>query len=222
MSIYFLLSTYHFMENTTTTASQAKKMENYYTFHSKIYDLTRWTFLFGRQQLVKSLPFKRDDDFTLLDVGCGTGYNLKNLHERYPNAKLYGIDVSGQMLEVAEKKLVGTGTSLIQAPYGPNLAWEQPFDAIVFSYSLSMMNPFWKDLLEQSLCDLKPGGILAVSDFHESQFNWFKKWMGLNHVRMDGHLYSWLKKHIPNHQVQIKKGYAGVWEYCCFVGQLSS
>jgi len=207
------------MDNASTTLQQAKTMESYYTFHAKIYDLTRWTFLFGRQQLVKSLPFGRTDRFRLLDVGCGTGYNLALLQKNFPKAELYGIDVSKQMLDIARKKLGHERVQLVEAPYGPDLEWAQPFDCIVFSYSLSMMNPFWSKLLEQSMQDLRPEGVLAVADFHDSPFKGFKKWMGVNHVRMDGHLYEWLSQHLPNHEVQLKKGYAGIWEYLCFIGK---
>jgi len=41
----------------------------------------------------------------ILDAGCGTGELLKLLISQKKNLKLYGIDVSDKMLEVAEKKL---------------------------------------------------------------------------------------------------------------------
>lgn len=43
-------------------------------------------------------------DEKLLDVGCGTGEILNSLGKIYPNAGLYGIDISPQMIEVANKK----------------------------------------------------------------------------------------------------------------------
>lgn len=41
---------------------------------------------------------------TLLDVGCGTGEILKKLSTKYINVKLYGIDISQEMLKIAKKK----------------------------------------------------------------------------------------------------------------------
>ena len=32
---------------------QASAMDNYYKFQSKIYDMTRWSFLFGRDEVTK-------------------------------------------------------------------------------------------------------------------------------------------------------------------------
>ncbi|MBT29785.1 MAG: SAM-dependent methyltransferase [Thalassobius sp.] len=209
------------MTYTTINAKQAEKMKRYYIFHSKIYDLTRWTFLFGRKRLVKNIPFQPTDHFRLLEVGCGTGYNLAKIHEQFPNAELTGIDVSEDMLNIAAKKTnkASKKVKLVCEAYGENTTVEAGFDVVMFSYSLSMINPFWKDLLEQALRDLKPGGYLAVTDFHDSKFNSFKKWMGVNHVKMDGHLFDWLDSHFQNHQSKVKKAYTGVWEYLIFIGK---
>jgi hypothetical protein len=43
-----------------------------------------------------TIPF---DNFTLLDVGCALGNAIPVLREAYPDAKLYGCDVSGVALE---------------------------------------------------------------------------------------------------------------------------
>lgn len=202
-------------------ADQAKKMERYYAFHAKIYDLTRVTFLFGRNGLVRQLPFKRTETFRLLEVGCGTGHNLARIHRQFPKAQLWGIDVSKEMLKIAEGKAkkMAMEVELIHAPYGPDIDFGTQFDAIVFAYSLSMINPYWQQLLEQAQRDLKPGGIIATVDFHDSRFGGFKKWMGVNHVRMDGHLHAWLIENYPDHKAHIRQGYGGVWEYFSFVGR---
>ncbi len=39
----------------------------------------------------------------LLDVACGTGVLLSLLHERFPDAELYGVDGSQDMLVLAQK-----------------------------------------------------------------------------------------------------------------------
>ena len=211
------------MTYTTINSKQADKMKRYYIFHSKIYDITRWTFLFGRKRLVKEIPFQSTDNFRLLEVGCGTGYNLSKIHDRFPNAELTGIDVSEEMLEIAAKKTkkAGNKINLVCMPYGENNTMQSGFDVIVFSYSLSMINPFWEDLLKQALSDLKPGGYLAITDFHDSKFNAFKKWMGVNHVKMDSHIFKWLKIHFKDYNSQVKKAYGGVWEYLIFIGKKS-
>jgi ubiquinone/menaquinone biosynthesis C-methylase UbiE len=47
-----------------------------------------------------SQPFK-----TVLDIGCGTGALLMMIHEGKKDAKLFGIDISEEMIKVAQAKL---------------------------------------------------------------------------------------------------------------------
>ena len=47
-----------------------------------------------------SQPFK-----TVLDIGCGTGALLMMIHEGKKDAKLFGIDISEEMIKVAHAKL---------------------------------------------------------------------------------------------------------------------
>ena len=39
----------------------------------------------------------------LLEIGFGSGSQIKMIHKRYPAMKLYGIDISDEMLRMAEK-----------------------------------------------------------------------------------------------------------------------
>ena len=203
------------------TTSQSEKMKQYYMFHSKIYDATRWTFLFDRKELCKKLPYDRSDSFKLLEVGCGTGYIIYQLHELYPEALLFGLDISSEMLKLAENKnkKAGYKVKFLEQIYGDKSLGEQNFDVILFSYSLSMINPQWDRLLDQAYEDLRPGGILAVVDFHDSKISSFKKWMGINHVRMDGHLLNWLENRFDNPTIEVKNAYMGLWQYFTFIGE---
>jgi trans-aconitate methyltransferase len=40
---------------------------------------------------------------SILDYGCGVGLNTPYLHECFPNAKLYGCDVSGDSIAIAKQ-----------------------------------------------------------------------------------------------------------------------
>ena len=40
---------------------------------------------------------------SILEYGCGTGRNLRYLKEKFPNAKIYGCDISGKSLELAAR-----------------------------------------------------------------------------------------------------------------------
>ncbi len=198
---------------------QANRIRGYYRFQSKIYDLTRWSFLFGRSAILQRLPFEKQETFKALEVGCGTGVNLAKLQRLYPNSQLIGMDVSADMLDIARRRLPGQ-IDLIAAPYGEGkYEWQGALDAILFSYSLTMINPQWSELLEAAYRDLKPGGYIAVVDFHYSSKEWFRRHMSNHHVRMEGHLLPVLEQRFATIYRSVKSAYGGVWEYVQFVGK---
>ncbi|NUO00398.1 MAG: methyltransferase domain-containing protein [Saprospiraceae bacterium] len=211
-------------QTTDRTEQQAQTMQRYYRLHSKIYDATRWSFLFGRKRIIRQLPdLVADPAPHILEVGCGTGYNLKHLALRFPNARLTGMDVSGEMLQRAARRILPwrDRISLLEQPYGEeNSGFNQKFDLILFSYSLTMINPHWATLIARAKQDLKPGGIIAVVDFHDSPFSWFKRHMANNHVRMDGHLRPALEAEFLVEEAKICRAYAGIWAYLLFWGRV--
>lgn len=209
---------------TQDPTQQAKTIQQYYQWQSKIYDLTRWSFLFGRKKILQLLPIDRSAKVNILEVGCGTGFNLQHLAKMFPNAQLTGIDVSADMLAIAKanNQQQLDRVKLVEAPYGPeDVNFPGQMDVILFSYSLSMINPQWSSLLDQSVLDLNEGGYLAVVDFHDSQFQWFKNHMGGHHVRMDSHLQQYLNSHCKAVHNESKAAYLGIWEYLLYVGQVA-
>ena len=87
-----------------------KKEQNLRFFNSwaKTYDRS---FLLGywlRRMQADVVSFvEKSKGLKLLDVGCGTGELLLMLSEKLENPGLYGIDISKNMLMIAEKKLGG-------------------------------------------------------------------------------------------------------------------
>jgi S-adenosylmethionine-diacylgycerolhomoserine-N-methlytransferase len=206
----------------TVQQEQHRFIERYYRMHAGIYDLTRWSFLLGREALLRQVAAS----FTparILEVGCGTGKNLVQLGRQFPRARLWGLDLSGDMLAVARKKLqsMAPRLTLIQAAYDRPAKEEPFFDLVVFSYALSMFNPGWEQALTAASRDLAHGGAIAAVDFHDSVFPLFKRWMGLNHVRLDGHLLPGLKSRFPLHEATVRPAYGGVWSYFRFLGRIA-
>jgi S-adenosylmethionine-diacylgycerolhomoserine-N-methlytransferase len=199
-----------------------RSIERYYRGHAAIYDLTRWSFLLGREALVRQAAASLTPA-RILEVGCGTGKNLQQLGRRFPQALLWGLDLSGDMLAAARKKLhhLSPRLTLIQAAYDRPVAEKPSFDLVVFSYALSMFNPGWEQALDTAGRDLAQGGAIAVVDFHDSGSALFKRWMGLHHVRLDGHLLPGLQSRFPRHEATVRPAFGGVWSYLCFIGRMA-
>ncbi len=93
------------LQKNELASKQQQTIKGYYKWHAKLYKLTRWTFLFGRRRLIHALELPMFSDQTVLEVGCGTGYNLYILSRFYPNLQVIGLDISIDMLKIATKKL---------------------------------------------------------------------------------------------------------------------
>lgn len=44
------------------------------------------------------------EEFSILEIGCNEGYNLKAVHDLYPEAKCFGIDIAQEALTTAKEK----------------------------------------------------------------------------------------------------------------------
>jgi S-adenosylmethionine-diacylgycerolhomoserine-N-methlytransferase len=197
------------------------RLQRYYGFHASVYDATRWSFLFGREQLLKTVA-SLHQPARILEIGCGTGRNLAAMTQLFPNAQLTGIDLSAAMLEKAWRRLsphVGRVKLLHQAYNHPIHGTESRYDLIVCSYALTMFNPGWENAIACAKQDLADGGLFALVDFHRSPVPAFRRWMGLNHVRMDGHLLPVLCESFRPVIDRTTDAYAGLWQYLTFIGR---
>ncbi|MBC7774957.1 MAG: class I SAM-dependent methyltransferase [Phycisphaerae bacterium] len=203
-------------------STQVKTIRSYYKLHAKLYQATRWSFLFGRNQIIRALNLPKQSDQTILEVGCGTGHNLSTLANQYPNLHLMGVDISPDMLKVASNRLQRHSRRLLflEKPYAPG-DWKLPAkpDVVLFSYCLTMINPGWEDALQRAYDDLDEDGTIAVVDFHGSPFRIFLRWMDVHHVRMDKHLLPALEARFTAVHTEVRRAYGGLWSYFLFVGR---
>jgi S-adenosylmethionine-diacylgycerolhomoserine-N-methlytransferase len=82
-----------------------------------------------------------------------------------------------------------------------------------------MFNPGWEQAIDCAYRDLDTGGLIAVVDFHHSGFSLFKRWMALNHVRLEGHLLPRLESQFRPEVCKIYPAYGGIWSYFLFLGK---
>lgn len=199
--------------------SQSQLIQKYYQFQSSIYDLTRWSFLFGRKKVFTLLP-QNFSPKEIIEIGCGTGKNLITLAEKFPHAHIIGVDISQDMLEIAKKKTAHLpNISLSKKPYCSGIPTPNAPDLILFSYMLTMVNSQYAQFILQAFKDLRKGGKIAIIDFHSSRNTWFKKHMKNHHVRMEGHMDELLHKMFQPIHFKKHNAYGGIWKYFFFIGE---
>jgi S-adenosylmethionine-diacylgycerolhomoserine-N-methlytransferase len=143
----------------------AALMDEVYRGQRHIYDLTRKYYLFGRDTLIEGLAAR--PGMRVLEVACGTGRNLAKIGRAWPGTRLFGLDISAEMLKSARAALgvearLGQGDACAFDP--AELLGEPAFERIVLSYSLSMI-PDWQGALDHAAGLLTEGGELHVVDF---------------------------------------------------------
>jgi S-adenosylmethionine-diacylgycerolhomoserine-N-methlytransferase len=174
-------------------AGDAALMDRLYRRQRHVYDVTRKYYLLGRDELIDRL--EPPVDGRVLEIGCGTARNLITAAQRWPQAQLYGIDISGEMLSTARQVIARTDVAhritLARADataFDPAWLFGVPcFSRIFFSYSLSMI-PGWRDALIEAISWLSPEGELHLVDFgsQERLPAWFRaglrQWLARFHV----------------------------------------
>ncbi len=148
----------------------SRLMDRVYRHQRHIYDLTRKYYLFGRDRVIRELDLHAGEK--LVEIGCGTARNLVAIARRYPDARLYGLDASAEMLKTAEESVKRSGihNCMLKQGYAEALdartfgTDSAPFDRALFSYSLSMI-PDWRGALAAAASVLKPEGAIEIVDF---------------------------------------------------------
>ena len=102
----------------------------------------------------------------ILDLGCGTGLELRYYYEMVPTAAVTGIDLAPGMLEALRKKFPEKALILIQGSYFDVPFQENAFDAAV---SVESLHHFTKEekipLYAKLRRALKPSGFFILTDY---------------------------------------------------------
>jgi S-adenosylmethionine-diacylgycerolhomoserine-N-methlytransferase len=204
--------------------SHADLMDGIYRHQRHIYDLTRFGYLLGRDQLIADLG--PPPGGSVLEIGCGTGRNLIAAAGRYRDAEFYGFDISAEMLKTAERSIQASSSATrIAVAMGNALSFgsqsafgREKFDRVFFSYALSMI-PGWQAALAHAVSMVAPGGNLLVVDFGQCERlpRWFRRglfrWLDLFHVTPRADLETFLRALAAAHAARLDwqpryRGYA--------------
>ncbi len=122
-------------------------------------------------------------DRRILDIGCGIGGPAFVLASKY-GAYVVGTDIEPQLIEQArlraEELGMGSSCELVTVDPGPMTFPDESFD-VVLSTGVIMQIENKREIFEEALRVLKPGGILTCYDwmkpegeYSEDMHYWFK------------------------------------------------
>jgi len=133
-------------------------------------------FIISAKKFIKLIELKDTKDINILDLSTGTGVLAIELAQKFPNANIYGVDISNEMLNVAKTKTKQLGltniTYLNQDVEDLNL--DIKFDLITCGYGL-----FFYPNMDSVFCDicnrLTTNGRFVFSTFTTEAFEPYSK-----------------------------------------------
>jgi S-adenosylmethionine-diacylgycerolhomoserine-N-methlytransferase len=191
------------------------RVRRFYRWQAGLYDYTRPWLLRGRDELLERLPPRLD---RVVDVGSGTGHALPGLLRRARS--VIAVEPSAHMRRRAQRRVAALGAS-------PRVSWDaQPYrgdsrlglphaDAVVFSYSLSMI-PAFEEAIDRAARELRSGGTLAAVDFVSAGLRPFGAFLTRCHVELGERRLERLRRVFPAHEASLRRG--PLWTYFLFWG----
>jgi trans-aconitate 2-methyltransferase len=135
------------------------------------------------RELLARVPLEAAE--RVVDLGCGPGNSTALLHERWPAARVTGVDSSAEMLQRARADL-------------PQLEWQHadvgrfvadaPLD-VLFGNAVLQWLPDHRELVPRLFAQLRPGGVLALQmphNFAEPSHRWMRELPGPWQARTAG------------------------------------
>ncbi|MBI2997701.1 MAG: class I SAM-dependent methyltransferase [Deltaproteobacteria bacterium] len=138
-----------------------KRGENYIAGDDNpYYRYKRLKFL---QKFLDTIDFQSK---VVLEVGCGPGGNLKHIATHHTPRKLFGVDVSQNMFEIATKNLSLCDTVEVKKIDGVNISYPDQFVDISFTVTVLQHNTdeiMFRSLV-QELCRVTKTTIIIMED----------------------------------------------------------
>ena len=137
--------------------------------HAKTYDAYADVQKNMANQLIDQLSTNFfNQEITILEIGCGTGYLTQLLCEKFPKAAITAVDLSSGMIELAKKKVTEDRVSFICGDI-EELSMERHYDLIISNATFQWFNSL-HTTIKKLYKQLKPAGSLLFSTFGNRTF----------------------------------------------------
>ena len=103
------------------------------------------------------------DGDSFLDLACGTGILTREIAEKFPTAKIVGIDITQSYLDVAKQNSNSFENISFILDDAEKFKLDSKFDYITGSYLPKYSDP--EILVKNCITHLKPGGKIIFHDF---------------------------------------------------------
>ena len=166
------------------------KIQEQFNFVAQKYDNQRRYFIPCFDDFYKSSIYYRDDFKRVVDLGAGTGLLTKEMYELYPNAHYVLIDISKDMLKIAEERFKGLNNfEYMEYNYMENIPVKN-CDLICSALSIHHLENSEKDNLYKNIYKkLSDGGCFINLDQFvgttETINNLYNKWWN-NYINHSG------------------------------------
>ena len=163
----------------------------------KLFYLIGWRVNFYRIKAVDALNLKQGD--TVVDLCCGTGLNFPHLHNAVgPKGKIIGVDLSADMLKVAERQVKNNGWENVTLVNSDAAHYQLPknINGIITSYAITLI-PEYDSIIIRGSDSLGKGGKFVILDFKKPDNwpEWFSKLMLTLFIKPCGGTYELKDRH---------------------------
>ena len=160
------------MNNSKQIATkQPEQMDVFFNQRASNYDTHMKESVIAFDQFYQAIAepiVSTEEPISILDLGCGTGLEFEGIFAKAPNAKIYGIACSAEMLAELQRKYHDRSPqlSLTQGSY-----LTIPFDKHTYQYIISVMTmhhlayPHKLELYDKIRHALTPGGKYIEGDY---------------------------------------------------------
>ena len=150
-------------------------------FYDYSFFVKPWLLYIQKKTVVE---IKLKDNIKILDVGCGTGDSLIYLYNKNQKLKLFGIDISKNMLKIARKKL--GNKAILKFSDVEKIQFENNFFDYVINTEAFHHFPNPNKAIKEMSRVLKKKGKLIITDinFYSNFIHWLFKKIEPGHVKI--------------------------------------